>query len=327
MRREVFRDGSPSPPDVPRSLPVCIPRSAPAGSRQAEVPLSLMEYGSGPFQQKRAPSKIRTQTFADVAGQKLQLDQYDPQDAAASRRSAVIVVHGGAWNAGKRSDFPQWDGWLASLGYTVFDIDYRIAPQPNAETATNDVLCAVQWVKRNAQAVKVSPDRIILMGRSAGGHLALLAAYKSQQPVPICGTEISAAAPVRAVVAFYAPTDLAWSYDHPANQRVLDGPETLRRFIGSGLHQENAAQKYRNASPADNITAATPPTFLVHGGKDQLVLPENAAILDRNLSANGVHHETIFLPYAQHGFDYNFHGWGSQIVKARLIRFLDGIQP
>lgn len=289
------------------------------------VQLSMREYAAGPFEPLQ-PARAGSHVFADVAGQKLQLDEYRPAVEASARRTAVIVVHGGSWNSGKRSDFPKWDRWLAGLGYTVFDIDYRISPQPNVDAATNDVLCAVSWVRRNAVELKVVPERIVLFGRSAGGHLALLAGYTSQQRSLTCGNNFSenASAPVQAVIAFYAPTDLPWSYDHPANQRVLDGPATLRKFIGSGPHDSAAAAAaYRRASPAYQVTSSTPPTFLAQGGKDQLVRTENAKILDRKLSADNVLHETVIVPYAQHGFDYAFNGWGSQIVKSRLLDFLN----
>jgi acetyl esterase/lipase len=68
---------------------------------------------------------------------------------------------------------------LAENGYTVFDIDYRIAPQPNYLTATGDVKCAVQWIKRHAAQFEIAPGSIVLFGRSAGAHLALLAAYSA----------------------------------------------------------------------------------------------------------------------------------------------------
>jgi acetyl esterase/lipase len=90
----------------------------------------------------------------------------------------VIVVHGGGWRSGERSDFPSWNAWLADTGYVVFDIDYRLSPPPAWQDAPADVACAVGWVKENAARYGVDPERVALMGRSAGGHLVLLAAYR-----------------------------------------------------------------------------------------------------------------------------------------------------
>ncbi len=76
------------------------------------------------------------------------------------------------------------------------------------------------------------------------------------------------------------------------------------------------------ASPTTHVDARTPPTLLIHGGHDQLVRQENLTFLDHLLAEADVPHETIVLGYAQHGFDYNSNGWGSQITESVLLDFL-----
>jgi acetyl esterase/lipase len=264
----------------------------------------------------RAPE---TFTYATQDSRDLKLDAYLPEERQTQPSPAVIVVHGGSWSAGARSDFPRWDWWLVGQGFAVFDVDYRLAPQPNWRTATGDVKCAVGWVRANAKQLNVDPQRVALLGRSAGAHLALLAAYSAGEPElpPSCP---GADAPVKAVVSFYGVTDLAWAYAHPANQRVIDGPETLRRFTGGT--PEDAPDVYRLASPTAHVNARTPPTLLIHGGRDQLVRPENMDILKARLEAAGVPFDALHVAYAQHGFDYNFDGWGSQLVQLLLLTFL-----
>ncbi|HLM61327.1 MAG TPA: alpha/beta hydrolase, partial [Pyrinomonadaceae bacterium] len=232
--------------------------------------------------------------------------------------------HGGSWDAGKRSDFPQWNNWLAEQGFTVFDIDYRLTPQPNYLTATGDVKSAVCWVKDHAAEFQISPERIILLGRSAGGHLALLAAYTGDdQRFPSNCTEKGQSAAVRGVVSFYAPTDLIYGYENLANQRVINGPATLARFIGGSPHESNEIrERFSFASPITQVSALTPPTLIIHGGQDQLVRPENMSRLGDQLNKAHVPHETIYISYAQHGFDYNFNGWSSQISKSVILHFL-----
>jgi len=129
---------------------------------------------------------------------------------------------------------------------------------------------------------------------------------------------------VRAVVSFYAPTDLLWAYDNPANGRVIDGPETLRRFIGGNPHaSSDIRERFILASPVAHVTAArTPATLLIHGGYDQLVRSENMDLLGKKLKEAGVPHKVVLIPYAQHGFDYNFNGWGAQVVQHVLLDFL-----
>lgn len=314
--------------------------SALVAARAQGVSLSLGQYTEGFVGRLTGGASedvggaFTTHTFANVEGRELRLDAYLPPAGVTRSGAAVIVVHGGSWGGGERSDFPHWNLWLARQGFAVFDVDYRLAPQPNWLAATGDVKCAVAWVKRHAGEFRVSPDRLALLGRSAGGHLALLAAYTARDPrLPAsCSGQASgeASAPteaddtgVRAVVSLYGPTDLAWAYDHPANMRVLDGPETLRRFLGARPQESaEASDRYMLASPTAHVTPRTPPTLLVHGGHDQLVRAENMERLAVRLEEAGVPHREVSLAYAQHGFDYNFNGWGSQVLRPVLLTFL-----
>jgi acetyl esterase/lipase len=244
---------------------------------------------------------------------------YQPSAAAQQPLPAVIVVHGGSWSGGDKSDFPRWNWWLTEQGFVVFDIQYRLAPQPNWQSATGDVKCAIGWVKRNATQYNVDPQRIALLGRSAGGHLALLAAYTPQEPVlgPSC---VAPDPGVQAVVSFYGPADLVWGYNNPANPDVIDGPGTLRRFLGGD--PLTAADAFAVASPVNHVGSSTPPTLLLHGGRDQLVGQRHTELLTERLQAANAPHQTVYIPYGQHGFDYNFNGWGSQIAQPILLRFL-----
>lgn len=277
-----------------------------------------------------------------VPQQALEMDVYRATSSVdvPVGRPGVVVMHGGAWNGGRRSEYPRWNRWLAARGYVVFDVDYRLAPQPNWELATGDVLCAVGTIKAQAVHWGVNPERLALLGRSAGGHLALLAAYAAGAdgaPVSASGavSAVSAGsgaaavwpscpvtdAAVRAVVSLYGPADLVWGYEHSANQRVINGRETLRRFLGGT--PQSAEEVYRRASPISHVSASTPATLLLHGGRDQFAGMQHSRRLASRLGEEGVPHETVLLPYAQHGFDYVFDGWGEQIAQAAIARFLE----
>ena len=300
------------------------PLSSLSVARENNVSLSLNRYFSAVFANKPAAENFQTYTFAQFDGKDLQLDVYAPTIENANNGAAVIVVHGGSWNGGKRSDFPEWNQWLAANGLTVFDIDYRLT-QPNYLSATGDVKCAVAWVKNHAAEFNIAPDRIALLGRSAGAHLALLTAYSADDArLPAACTENQSSEKVRAVVSFYAPTDLIWDYDNPANEAVIDGKATLAGFLGGNPQDSNEMrEKYVLASPVSHISNDTPPTLLIHGGQDQLVRSVNMQFLDEKLSASNVPHRTILISYAQHGFDYNFNGFGSQIIQPRILNFLN----
>jgi len=298
-------------------------------AREQNVSLSLKTYFNGLWVEKdSSPNELKNYTtyaFAQAGGEDLQLDVYLPAtNSAAAAGASVIVVHGGSWSGGERGDFPQWNRWLAAQGYTVFDVDYRVAPQPNYSTATGDVKCAVRWVKNHAAEFKISPERIAVLGRSAGAHLALLAAYSADdERLPSTCLENEIGEDVRAVVSFYAPIDLSWAYDNPANRRVIDGPATLSRFLGGSPHEsDEMRERYFLASPVAHVSAETPPTLLIHGGQDQLVRSENMTRLAARLKEANAPHKTLFIPYAQHGFDYNFNGFGAQIAQSVILDFL-----
>ncbi len=270
--------------------------------------------------------EVSSVTFASLGGQALEMDVYRTSAGSGGARGAdakagVIVVHGGAWVGGKRSELPRWNRWLVRRGYVVFDVDYRLAPQPNWEGATGDVLCAAGTIKAEAARWGVDPNRLALLGRSAGGHLALLAAYNGGSAggvLPSCGARD---ATVQAVVSLYGPTDLIWGYENSANQRVIDGRRTLERFLGGT--PRDAAGVYERASPLTHVRREVPPTLLLHGGRYQFAGIQHIERLAARLRAAGVPHETVLLPYAQHGFDFVFDGWSGQITQVTVGRFLE----
>ncbi|MET0752704.1 MAG: alpha/beta hydrolase, partial [Pyrinomonadaceae bacterium] len=292
-------------------------------AREKNVSLSFARYFDG-LTGEKSNIQFKTYVYKRAGETELKLDVYAPPEGIEANGAGIVVIHGGSWSAGERSDFPQWNAWLAANGFTIFDIDYTLAPQPNYAAAIDDVKCAVRYVKAHGAELNVAPGRIALLGRSAGGHLALTAAYTANDGQISCGENDSANdETVRAVVSFYAPTDLVWAYDNPANQLVIDGPRAIANFIGgSPRESDEISARFALASPIEKVNANSPPTLLIHGGRDQVVRGENLDILDEKLKQTGVARETLVIPYAQHGFDYNFNGFGSQIAKPVILDFL-----
>jgi acetyl esterase/lipase len=261
-------------------------------------------------------------------GRVLSLDVYLPARGATrpGRGVAVLVVHGGFWSAGARGDAPLSSRRLADLGFTVFDVEYRTSPQPNWQTATADVKQAVGWVKAHAATGDwtIDPARVVLLGRSAGAHLALIAAYTASAPDLPSGGAVGDTS-VDAVVSLYGPTDLTWAYDHPANPRAADSPARLRDFLGGP--PAAAAERYCALSPVERVTAAAPRTLLVQGGRDQFVDPRHADRLAARLRAAGVAHDRLLIPYAQHAFDYVVGGFSTQLLEAAMLRLVAAAGP
>lgn len=294
---------------------------------RAGVSLSWSRYLFGI---RHAPSVLideqRDVEFARPDGQALRLDIYQPRSSiksqakttSASLLAAIIVIHGGSWRSGTKSDFAQYDRWLAENGRVVFDVDYRLAnPTQHFPAQLLDVESAILWVKNHAAQYSVDPNRIALLGRSAGGQLALLAAYAANDSGSRDGQDTR----VRAVISFYGPTDLVWDYEHPGRPDVIDTRQVLENYLGGS--PTTAAQTYPAASPIEHVNAQSPPTLFLHGGHDQIVKKENVERIIPKLTAAGVPYTYIYLPWGNHGFDYNFNGWSSQIVQAEISKFLD----
>src|SRR5205809_1043712 len=127
----------------------------------------------------------RTVRSATVDGADLNLDVWLPRRGSGRLSPAVVLVHGGGFVKGSRSETPQWDRWLNDAGYAVFDVGYRLAPPARWDQSAADITCALSWLRSNAARYGVDPDRVALGGRSAGGNLALSAAYTT--PTSSCG--------------------------------------------------------------------------------------------------------------------------------------------
>jgi acetyl esterase/lipase len=250
-----------------------------------------------------------------------------PGTAEPARR-ALVLVHGGGWSAGDKSETARSNAQLAAQGFHVFDIDYRLAPAVQWKEMTGDVKCAVGWLKRHPQltlgprTIAIDPGRVALFGRSAGGQLALLAGFSTGDATlpPSCAVEDSG---VDAIIAYYAPTDLVWGYANPTRPQVYDSGAKLRALMGGP--PEAVGDAYERASPSVRAHAKAPPVLLVHGQRDQLVSPLHVDWLIGRLQALDVYNEQLKIPYAQHGFDYVVGGLSSQLAQAMVLRFLDEV--
>jgi acetyl esterase/lipase len=290
-------------------------------AREQRVSLDWGRYLRGSLDMRPARPH-QTLVYATVEGRPLALDVYRPP-ATAAPVPAVIVIHGGGWSSGDKGETPQQSERIAAQGYAVFDIQYRLAPQPNWKIAVGDVKCAIGWVKQHAREaqVEIDPERITLLGRSAGGHLALLAAYSAADASlpPSCPAGDTG---VESVISFYGPTDLVWGYEHPTNPSVYPSSQRLRAFLGGP--PSTAAEAYQKCTIGNLVSAKTPRTLLLHGNQDQFVSPAHVHFLAPKLKAAGVAVDVVIIPYGQHGFDYVVGGLSNQIAEAAVLRFLAG---
>ena len=149
----------------------------------------------------------------------------------------------------------------------------------------------------------------------------MLAAYDPDDPMlpPSCDAGDTS---VASVISFYGPTDLAWGWEHTPHPRVFDMRRRVANYIGGSPAQQ--PDRYRLLNPLNHVSPKSPPTLLIHGGSDSYVPLQNTEFMDAKLTAAGVRHQLLILPYAQHEFDFIFGGLGEQLAEHAILRFLNG---
>lgn len=249
----------------------CKKEPAPVSDPLAAITQTDQAYGSSPAQK---------------------MDLYLPSGRSSANTPVLILIHGGAWFGGDKSDFGSFIDSLKKRlpAYAIFNINYRLSSYPNNlfPTQEMDVKSAVEYIYSKRNDYQIS-DRWVMMGVSAGAHLALLHGYKNTVPVK-----------VKAIVDFFGPTDLNDLYNNPGSVPQF----TIERIIGATPTSNPTL--YQQSSPVNWVSATVSPTILLQGGNDPLVHPQRqAAALRDRLIAAGVPTQWVFYPDKGHGDDWD----------------------
>ena len=216
------------------------------------------------------------------------MDVYLPANRSTANTKIIIMIHGGGWNTGDKADFNEYVDSLKKRepSYAIFNINYRLANTPDLFPAQEqDVKAAVEFIYNKRQEYKVS-DKFVLVGASAGAHLALLQGYKNATPVK-----------PKAIINFFGPTDLVALYNNPPNPFVQP---TLLSVTGGTPTTNNTI--YIQSSPINFVSSQSPPTMILQGGIDIVVSPSQSVSLDTKLFISGVTHQYVFYPTEGHGW-------------------------
>lgn len=200
----------------------------------------------------------------------------------ASKRPAIVWVHGGGWRMQDRKARPDFARHFVERGFVMVSIDYRLTPGTTFPGQLHDVRAAVRWLRNHADEFGVDPNRIGMWGSSAGGHLAALTGIHSSR-LALDGEEphgVSSA--VQAVVDGYGPTTFESQSDDSPEAALLGGP--LRENV----------ELARAASPAWQVGTGVPPFLIVHGTADTLV-PASHSIALHDALRTARHDSTLYL--------------------------------
>ncbi|CAF5080417.1 unnamed protein product, partial [Rotaria sp. Silwood1] len=250
---------------------------------------------------------FRTLTYVTYDDATLTLDFYG--SVVTGKRPCVIVTHGGSWTSGNNKQLPELNSHLAQAGYHCAAINYRLAPRWKCPAPIEDTTAALTYLRQHANELNIDQNNFVLLGRSAGGQIALLTAYTLQQ------------SSIKGVIDFYGPADMIWGYMTPTNPLVLNSRLTLAKYVGGDYFE--MPDKYAASSPIEFVNRQTVPTLIFHGLTDSLVFDEHSHRLAAKLHQNDVPHYYLELPWATHGFDYNLNGPGGQLSTYAIEYFLN----
>ena len=233
------------------------------------------------------------------------LDLYLPADRAPGARSpAVVMIHGGGWVGGDKAAARevQVGTTLARAGYVCASVDYQLSTDGRWPTNLLDCKNGVRFLRANAAKYDVDPQRIGVMGGSAGGHLALMVAYTSgiealepKSPYPNVTSD------VRCVVNLYGITNLLTRRKTDEAGTPVGEPGKRTALLEPSADADPAL--WRFASPVTHASATSPPTLVLHGTADTTVDRDQAHELAAKLKEHGVEHRLIMLDGVGHTFD------------------------
>ncbi|WP_276133914.1 alpha/beta hydrolase [Polluticoccus soli] len=267
-----------------------------AGDRKPFSPLKMIT-GIG-------ASKVPCKSYTFDPQHNLALDYYP--SAMQGNRPCIVVVHGGSWKGGDSKQLPELNSELAKQGYNVAAINYRKAPQCHSPGPLEDTRAAITYLRTNAVALHIDTSKFVMLGRSAGGQIALLAAYTFKNMG------------IKGAISYYGPADMIWGYQNPAI--IYNSCEVLEDYIGDTY--EKLPSEYRASSPFEAVDSSTVPTLLIHGKNDVLVAYGHSTRLVERLDKYGVPNYLLTLPWATHGCDYTLNGPSGQLATYSVERFL-----
>lgn len=239
---------------------------------------------------------LRDWTYATVDGERLELDLYLPE-SFDKPLPLIVWIHGGGWVTGERSPCPV--AMLATRGYAVASISYRLSRgEVTFPTPLHDCKAAIRWLRANAWRFGCDPERIGVLGASAGGQLAALLGTTADDPAFDGNYGISGVSSrVQAVCTLFAATDFVhleaveddhWRINLVA-KALLHGPPSK--------HPELAAA----ASPVTHVSKTSAPFLLIHGTADSMIPPAQSERMHQALKAAGADSSLLLIEGMPHG--------------------------
>jgi acetyl esterase/lipase len=230
-------------------------------------------------------------TYLTANNWEAKLDLYLPHGVTAPNPT-LIYIHGGGWTGGSKEASQLTFLPYLEKGWTVVNVEYRLARISLAPAAVEDCLCALRWVIHNAKTYNFDTNNLVVTGNSAGGHLALTTGMLPAST----GLDRECPGPeplkVSAIVNWYGITDV---------EDLLDGPNMKTYAVTWLSSMENRAEIARRVSPIHYVRADLPPIITIHGDADPTVPYTHAVRLHEALQKVGVPNTLVTIPGGHHG--------------------------
>jgi len=228
--------------------------------------------------------------FGTGGGRDLKCEIFTPP-GNPNRAPAILLLHGGGWSGGDRSQLRGYGILLGRLGYVCVASEYRLSGEETWPAQIHDSKAALRWMRANAGRLGIDPARIAVSGNSAGAHLSLMVAGTPNVPeFEGAGGNAGVDTSVAASVAIYAPVQLG-------------GPAALSEAVSALMGPNPTAAALTGASPVSHASSTFPPTLLIHGNGDVVVPSEASLQMYRALQAAGAPAELHIYAGEPHAFD------------------------
>ncbi|MBV7538925.1 alpha/beta hydrolase [Duganella sp. sic0402] len=242
-------------------------------------------------------SKLADQVYAQYGARCLKLDVYRPQ---GERLPVVVLVHGGGWKAGYRSEFAPMAVRLAQQGYAAVTLSYRLSGEARYPAAVQDVQAALRWVREHAAELRLDPQRLALAGGSAGGQIASLAG--------VTGEGVQAVINIDGLSDFTSA--LALKHEDDPNKH----PSSAGAWFG-GRYAEQPAL-WREASPIQYVRPGMPAMLFIGSGQPRFSAGREEMMA--KMAAAGVASDKLILQGTPHSF-WLFDPWLQATVDASVV--------
>lgn len=262
-----------------------------------------------------------SRTYCHTGNRTLKVDVFYPAIRSEKKRPSVLLIHGGGWRTGDRSQQIPMAQYLAARGFVSITAEYRLSTEALYPAAIFDLKAAVRWIRANAEAYNVDTNKIAVLGCSAGGQLAALLGTTNNNPEfedEACNPKHSSS--VHAIV----DVDGTLAFIHPESGEGNDKPgkpSAATLWLGKSATEDPAL--WERVAPLNHVSSGTPPILFLNSSVARMHAGRNDMI--QKLNSLHIYSEVHTFENAPHPF-WLFHPWFDPMMQY-IVTFLDKIFP